>query len=104
MGRMAESESDTVKTPAEQFYADLDQVLDDIGNLLREKNRKYGDSALSPRRIFSKASAIEQINVRLDDKLSRLMSDQMDDTEDVELDLVGYIILKRIAKLRETRT
>jgi hypothetical protein len=55
---------------------------------------------LSPVRVFSKASAVEQINVRLDDKLSRLMSGQLDDTEDVELDLVGYILLKRIAKLR----
>jgi len=32
--------------------------------------------------------------------LSRLRSGQGDDTEDAELDLIGYLILKRIAKRR----
>lgn len=90
-------------TMPNNFGSDLDEVLGEIGGMLLEKNRKYGDSALTPQRIFSKASAIEQINVRLDDKLSRLLSGQTDDTEDVELDLVGYIILKRIAQKRAAR-
>ena len=62
------------------------------------KNRKYGNSAIEPCRIFSKATPLEQINVRLDDKLSRLMSGQADEDEDVELDIIGYLMLKRIAK------
>lgn len=85
------------------FADDLSAVVGEIREMLLDKNRKYGDSALSPKRVFSKASAVEQINVRMDDKLSRLMSGQLDDTEDVELDLIGYIILKRIAKMREAR-
>jgi hypothetical protein len=84
------------------FTSDLDAVLTEIRTILRDKNRKYGDSALSPVRIFSKSSNIEQINVRLDDKLSRLTSGQLDDDEDVELDLIGYLLIKRIAKLRGT--
>lgn len=71
-----------------------------ISEMLCEKNRKYGDSALDPVRVFSRCDALEQINVRLDDKLSRLRSGQGDDTEDAELDLIGYLILKRIAKRR----
>lgn len=71
-----------------------------ISEMLCEKNRKYGDSALDPVRVFSSCGALEQINVRLDDKLSRLRSGQGDDTEDAELDLIGYLILKRIAKRR----
>lgn len=71
-----------------------------ISEMLCEKNRKYGDSALDPVRVFSRCDALEQINVRLDDKLSRLRSGQWDDTEDAELDLIGYLILKRIAKRR----
>lgn len=71
-----------------------------ISEMLCEKNRKYGDSALDPVRVFSRCDALEQINVRLDDKLSRLRSGQGDDTEDSELDLIGYLILKRIAKRR----
>lgn len=77
-------------------------VCEQIKRMLLEKNRKYGDSALNPKRIFSKADSIEQINVRIDDKLSRIASAQDDDTEDAELDLIGYLILKRIAKERKT--
>lgn len=71
---------------------------DAIRSMLLEKNRKYGDSALNPTRVFSRADAIEQINVRLDDKLSRIMNRQHDEDEDVDLDLIGYLILRRIAK------
>ncbi len=69
-----------------------------VMNMLLNKNRKYGDSAIHPIRCFSKADPIEQINVRIDDKISRLMSMQTDDDEDVEMDLIGYMILKRVAK------
>jgi hypothetical protein len=41
--------------------------------MLLEKNAKYGNSALEPIRCFSRADPVEQIRVRLDDKLSRLM-------------------------------
>lgn len=67
-----------------------------VRDILIEKNRKYGNSALQPCRVFSKSDTIEQINVRIDDKLSRIMSSQPDDTEDSELDLIGYLILKRV--------
>jgi len=75
----------------------ISRACDEIKEILLTKNRKYGDSAIHPKRIFSKASAIEQINVRIDDKLSRLESSQTDEDEDVELDLIRYLILKRIA-------
>jgi hypothetical protein len=39
---------------------------------------------------------VEQINVRLDDKLSRLMRGHAAG-EDVEWDLMGYLVLKRVA-------
>ena len=72
----------------------------EIRELLLEKNRKYGDSALNPKRIFSKADAVEQIKVRLDDKISRLMNQQNDDDEDVVMDLIGYLVLLRVALKR----
>lgn len=73
-------------------------VCDDIKEVLLEKNRKYGDSALRPVRVFSKANPLEQIKVRLDDKISRLKNLQDDEDEDVILDLIGYLILYKIAK------
>ena len=70
---------------------------DDIREMLLEKNQKYGDSALFPARIFSRASADEQLRVRIDDKLSRIHAGVIDD-EDTILDLVGYLVLLLIAR------
>lgn len=85
---------------ATAFEVDLHQELKFIQELLVSKNRKYGDSALNPIRVCSKSDAVEQINVRIDDKLSRLKSMQKDEDEDVTLDLIGYFLLKRIALKR----
>lgn len=68
-----------------------------IGNFLVRKNAAYGDSALDPVRIFSRASTEEQILVRLDDKLSRLKRGSAAG-EDVILDLAGYLILLMVAR------
>lgn len=73
------------------------ETCDKIKGMLLDKNSKYGNSALSPKRIFSKAHIIEQINVRMDDKLSRISVNQTGDSEDAEWDLLGYLVLKRIA-------
>lgn len=86
-----------------EFTNDLNTVLRDLYDLLCEKNRKYGDSALNPVRIMSKADSMEQIKVRIDDKLNRIMNQQIDDDEDAEKDLFGYLALYHIAKLRASR-
>ena len=71
------------------------QALEDVGNMLIEKNAAYGNSALDPVRIFSKANPSEQIRVRIDDKLSRLMRGAAAG-EDTMMDLMGYLILLRV--------
>ena len=76
----------------------ISTTCDEIKQMLLNKNRKYGNSALNPKRIFSKANTIEQINVRIDDKLSRIESAQLDDDEDVVFDLLGYLVLRIVAK------
>ena len=80
-----------------------------IRDLLLEKNAKYGNSALNPVRVFSKADNQEQLLVRIDDKLSRIARgagmDGVD--EDTLNDLIGYLILLKIAKndlRRETKS
>ena len=84
---------------APQSTADLiASECDAIKEMLLSKNRKYGDSAIKPKRVFSKASAVEQILVRIDDKLSRIESAQNDEDEDVEKDLIGYLVLLRVAR------
>jgi hypothetical protein len=74
------------------------KVCYEVAEMLISKNRKYGNSALDPVRIFSKADPLEQLRVRMDDKLSRIRSSQDDDTEDAEMDLLGYLVLARVAK------
>ena len=85
------------------FQQDLSEVVADIQALLIAKNRKYGDAALNPNQTFSNVPPIELINVRLDDKLARIRNRQDDEDEDVEVDLIGYLLLKQIAKKRATR-
>ena len=74
-------------------------VCDDIKELLIHKNRKYGNSALQPNRIFSKCSATEQLLVRIDDKLNRIMKGAglLATDEDVINDLIGYLVLLKIS-------
>jgi hypothetical protein len=79
----------------------ISQVCDEIKEFLLKKNRAYGDSAANPVRIFSKADPLEQINVRIDDKLSRMMKGHGYPGDDDELDLIGYLILKRCLKSQE---
>lgn len=70
-----------------------------IGELLAEKNRKYGDSAANPMRVFSRATPVEQLLVRIDDKLSRIARGDglLATDEDVLRDLVGYIALLAVS-------
>jgi hypothetical protein len=69
-----------------------------IAQMLIDKNIAYGDSALDPVRIFSKSDPAEQLRVRIDDKLSRLMkgTEYVGDN-DID-DLIGYLVLLKIAK------
>lgn len=87
-----------------QTQADIATVCDEIKELLLEKNRLYGDSAINPVRIFSKADPTEAILIRMDDKLSRIRTMNRDDSEDAYLDLLGYLVLHRVAKMQQRRT
>ena len=80
------------------------EILDschEMAHMLIKKNIAYGNSALDPVRIFSKAEPKEQLYVRIDDKLSRLMkgTDYPGDN-DID-DLIGYLVLLKIAKGKE---
>jgi len=79
------------------------RVCDKVKDLLLYKNDKYGDSALSPIRVMSQCSPVEQILVRIDDKLNRIKQGNglLEKDEDVVLDLIGYFILLKIALDRD---
>lgn len=87
------------KPPNIQEMADaIVQVTEEVKIMLLIKNEAYGNSVADPVRIFSKqADSLEQLNVRMDDKLSRLARGS-NAGEDVEEDLLGYLVLKRAIK------
>lgn len=93
-------------TPKSKSQLDIARVCDNVKTLLISKNLKYGDSALDPMRVLSKASPVEQILVRLDDKLSRIQkgSGLLGDDEDVIMDIIGYFVLLKIALERDAQS
>jgi hypothetical protein len=82
------------------FEGEVRKVCNEIADMLVTKNKCYGNSALEPVRCFSKADAVEQLKVRLDDKISRLMRGT-DNQEDTEMDMMGYLVLLKIAKKQQ---
>ena len=80
----------------------ISDECDAVKRLLIAKNREYGNSALEPVNVFSNLSAEEQIRVRIDDKLKRINTTHgMAKTvihEDTEQDLIGYLVLLRVAR------
>ena len=91
---MKRFETPQAKSPQDSIV----EVCDSIKELLLEKNRKFGNSALNPCRVFSKADSVEQLKVRIDDKISRIKNEQTDEDEDVVKDLIGYLVLLVIAR------
>ena len=94
-------EGDRPLTEHEETMVAVEGVLTNIASLLKAKNKKYGNSALDPMRIFSSANLREQIKVRIDDKLSRISKQHNSDDEDVLQDLIGYLVLLTVANNRK---
>ncbi len=93
-------------TPTEGFnndQRDIAEICDGLRDFLLTKNAAYGSSALKPMRVFSRADTVEQIKVRLDDKISRLCRGHalpLESLADTVDDLMGYLVLLKIAVKR----
>ena len=83
------------------FETDLDAVLAETREMLLAKNKAYGNSALDPVRLFSKADPIEQLKVRIDDKVSRIRRGEAAG-EDAVRDWLGYLLLLLVAERQRT--
>ena len=79
------------ETPTQQKIKD---ILSGMTDLLLYKNKKYGDSAKNPKKIFYKADSTNSILIRLDDKIGRVMSntEEKPRVNDVA-DIIGYCTL-----------
>jgi hypothetical protein len=76
----------------------ISQVCDEIKEMLIAKNKSYGDSALNPVRIFATSDSVEQLHVRIDDKLSRITRGGAYVGDNDLDDLIGYLVLLKIAR------
>ena len=88
MGYRAEDFEDT---PTQQK---IKGILSGMTDLLLYKNKKYGDSAINPKKIFYKGDSTNSILIRLDDKIGRVMSNTEEKpcVNDVA-DIIGYCTL-----------
>lgn len=80
------------------FEDRVTKYCDDLAKMLIEKNKSYGDSVANPINVFSKMKPIDQINVRIDDKISRIKRGNGFGDDNDELDLIGYLVLKQITE------
>ena len=86
---------------AKEFEYKVRSVCNSIADLLVEKNKCYGNSALSPLNCFYKGNAETAIKVRIDDKLSRIMRGKEYGQEDTVTDLLGYLVLLKVSQEKE---
>ena len=88
MGYKAEDFEDT------STQQKIKDILSGMTDLLLYKNKKYGDSAINPKKIFYKGDSTNSILIRLDDKIGRVMSntEEKPRVNDVA-DIIGYCTL-----------
>jgi hypothetical protein len=84
----------------------IDTECQNLAEMLKAKNRAYGNSFADPANIFCKLPAMEQLKVRIDDKLNRIAKGQNLEAvqEDTILDLIGYLVLIRVLHRLEAKS
>lgn len=80
------------------FEESVISELRKIQTMLVSKNNAYGNAALEPINIFSQNTPVEAICSRIDDKLSRIKNQGINDlSEDSVSDLIGYLVLLKLS-------
>jgi hypothetical protein len=79
------------------FEKNLNTILNSISKFLKEKNKRYGNSALEPSNMFFKGNSEEGLRIRIDDKLKRIKNSDVLRKNDI-VDLIGYLIILCITK------
>jgi hypothetical protein len=91
----------------EESQEDIARECDALKEMLLSKNRRYGNSALDIEQVFSRLFGLPPmppwvgILYRLNDKYLRLKNLEPNDTEDTLQDMIGYLVLLKIARSRE---
>lgn len=85
-----------MEAQSEDTELKIEAVCTNLANLLKSKNRHYGNSALSPRQVFSKTSEVNAITARIDELITRIDNSKALRKGDL-VDLTGYLVLLLIA-------
>lgn len=82
-----------------KFAQGIDEELALLRETLVQKNQDYGNSALDPIGVFAEPDPVQQLCVQIDHKLKRIQNTKAGSVikEDTLRDLIGYLILLRIA-------
>lgn len=91
---IADNDGSTIITT---FEKNLNSILNSIGKFLKEKNKRYGNSALELSNMFFKGNSEEGLRIRIDDKLKRIKNSDVLRKNDI-VDLIGYLIILCITK------
>lgn len=78
----------------------IKNLCDKISEILIYKNKMYGNSVLEPKQIFYKGGYVDNILMRLDDKIGRIANTSGGNPIRVNdiVDIIGYLVLLLIAK------
>ena len=77
---------------------EITSIFTSIAALVVEKNRRYGDSALDPVKVFARSiGQSDAIRIRLDDKLARIKNSGELRKNDIA-DIMGYLCLLCISE------
>jgi hypothetical protein len=88
----------------DESIRDAHVILDELKTLLFEKNKAYGNSALSDVNLFCNLSSIQLLQGQIEHKLRRLKAlGVAGDTEDTLMDLLGYLTLFMVAVRRNAK-
>ncbi len=69
----------------------------ELADFLVEKDKSYGSAITEPLNIFAEdMSPIDIVNVRLDDKVKRIMYGNEYPNDDTPKDFIGYYLFKLI--------
>ena len=76
---------------------EIRKVCNEMADFLVAKNAAYGNSVAEPVSMFAKRlDTLAQIDVRIDDKLSRLQKGSEYAGDDTVKDLTGYLLLRMV--------
>jgi len=72
----------------------IDLVCDKLKETLKEKNKSYGGNVFNPLRVNKKMKNTDMIDVRISDKISRIVRGEQYGSDNDFTDLAGYLLLR----------